>query len=330
MKPFFKKLHIFLVLTILSACGSGNGTEKSTTSTSGASGVNGIITVRDYALGDKGTITLSISKGTVTDSYKVIGNAGDRPNSTRHPSGKIVYRERCNLGDSLSPVRISVYDEITGKKTNATPCSNKISKPINSKRYEVAKLSPDESKVAVSVWHIDAELEAIYSVLVFDVESNEVVANYFGYKDFEWLPRTGQLLLLPFAAKLGYGIFITDSDLQTPRRIDNQINQYISQPDISPSGNQLLFIQNKQIYMSNIDGTGLKRLIKSRYALSAPTWSPDNKYIAYLDDNDLYGEDFDKIFIYELSSGEIFEVSLENWLSEKYTSDAAWPMSWTK
>lgn len=324
-----------LMLIIVTACGGGAGGKSATGNTdsssgSGLSGINGTITVRDHATWDKGTMSLTISKGVVTDSYNIIGDKlGDRPNSTRHPSGKIVYREKCNHSDSMSPVRISMYDEGKDIKKAIIPCSNEVQVPIRITNYEIAKLSPDELKVAVTVSHISTELGVYYSVLVFDVRSQKILANHRGYKDFEWLPN-GRLLLLPFTSDLGYGIFVTNTNLQAPMRIEAIINQTISQPDIDPSGKRLLFIKNKQIYLMNMDGTGLKQLIKSRYALFAPTWSPDGKYFSYLDGIKSFAEDYDKIIVYELSTKDTFEVSLDNWLSEKYSSQATWPMSWTK
>jgi dipeptidyl aminopeptidase/acylaminoacyl peptidase len=58
-----------------------------------------------------------------------------------------------------------------------------------------------------------------------------------------------------------------------------------SQAAISPDGSQLSFISdrdgNYELYVVNLDGTGLTRLTNTPYAEQHPTWSPDGQWIAF-------------------------------------------------
>lgn len=57
-------------------------------------------------------------------------------------------------------------------------------------------------------------------------------------------------------------------------------------PAVSPDGRRVAMILNKggspDLYVSNIDGTGLKQLTQTREAESSPCWSPDNQTICFV------------------------------------------------
>jgi TolB protein len=57
-------------------------------------------------------------------------------------------------------------------------------------------------------------------------------------------------------------------------------------PAVSPDGRRVAMILNKggspDLYVSNIDGTGLKELTQTREAESSPCWSPDNQTICFV------------------------------------------------
>lgn len=56
-------------------------------------------------------------------------------------------------------------------------------------------------------------------------------------------------------------------------------------PAVSPDGSKVAMILSKDgwtdLYVANSDGSGLKRLTKSRQDESSPCWSPDGKWICY-------------------------------------------------
>jgi len=77
----------------------------------------------------------------------------------------------------------------------------------------------------------------------------------------------------------------------------------VSDPRLSPDGKRVAFVigdvaleANKvvnQVYIVNIDGTGLKQLTSSPASSSAPRWSPDGKRIAFVTGGQIWTMDTD-------------------------------------
>jgi Tol biopolymer transport system component len=320
---------ILLCLSIIS-CGGGTGENKDSNSSgpsnaSGLSGINGLITFEEYRVNSLGASSLRLSKGEIIKSFKVL--AGNQHSAHRHKSGKLVYFESCEPDSGKVIRRVSIYDEANSNNVEVSPCNNGFSLGLSVSRLSTARLSPDETKVAVAVKHRDNTREHfIYTTIIYDVNNKEEIIRHTGYADPAWLPD-GRLLILPHDYPARFGIYVTDSNLLNPTRIDkNRVNKHVYDADVSPSGKQVTFIQNKQLYIMNIDGSGYKPLIQSRFAILAPTWSPDGRYIAYLFPRTSYNYPSFLSF-YEVGSGESFEVSLEGQLS-RTTSDPVMPLSW--
>jgi TolB protein len=75
-------------------------------------------------------------------------------------------------------------------------------------------------------------------------------------------------------------------DLSTgDRRAFAHYNGSNFSPAVSPDGTKVAMILDKDgwtdLYVSDSDGTGLKRLTKSRQDESSPCWSPDGRWICY-------------------------------------------------
>jgi TolB protein len=95
----------------------------------------------------------------------------------------------------------------------------------------------------------------------------------------------GRLALYYVSYKLG-GAYIFHHDLSTGAR--SAFARYggsnIS-PAVSPDGGQVAMILSKDgwtdLYVSNADGTGLRRLTKSPQDESSPCWSPDGRWILF-------------------------------------------------
>ena len=78
----------------------------------------------------------------------------------------------------------------------------------------------------------------------------------------------------------------------------------------SPDGNQILFVSNRDgnynLYVINVDGTGLRRLTSHRAADHNPCWSPDGSKIAFVSDRsgnpDIYVMDSDGTNVIRLTT----------------------------
>ena len=328
----FKFSLVFLVfMAILVSCGGGSspgseeGSDLGGGSGSGISGLNGLITFEEHDVvnEDVGVISFELSKGNHEQGFTVV--TGKFP--YRHPNGKVVYSQKC--GRSSLDTKISVVDT-NGLITPITPCITELSNTMSLPYYEYAKLSPDESMIAVEVVHgvnkssID---ERMYSIFVYDLNGQEI-ERFSHFNSPEWLPD-GRLMLL--GSKEGsYGIYTTDYNLKNISQLDtgNRINSPIINADVSPSGEKVIFEYSKQIWMMNMDGTGLEALIRGNTTLVSPTWSPDGKYIAYLSSfaRNTYHP---VIYFYDVRSKSIYQINTNKIFSGNGKSPRG-PVSWTK
>jgi Tol biopolymer transport system component len=63
-----------------------------------------------------------------------------------------------------------------------------------------------------------------------------------------------------------------------------------SNPEASPDGQQVAFMSqrdgNWEVYIVNLDGSGLQRLTRNSANDGLPTWSPNGQHIAFVSDRD--------------------------------------------
>jgi Tol biopolymer transport system component/Tfp pilus assembly protein PilF len=72
--------------------------------------------------------------------------------------------------------------------------------------------------------------------------------------------------------------------ISSPRRLTNSLaNDTL--PKVSPDGTKIVFTSDRdgpyELYVMNIDGSGLKRLTSNSVQEAAPAWSPDGRSIAF-------------------------------------------------
>jgi len=153
------------------------------------------------------------------------------------------------------------------------------------------KLSPDGSKLAVTVtsysdYKIDSD-----AVLVFDKGGN-VIARFNNKYMADWTPD-GRLVMTgsiknesvdgSVRTKATPGIYVSDATLSTVTRIDPNLNDPAPyHAAVSPDGKKIAFIKNDHVWTINIDGSDLKQITAADNdnIETFPTWSPDGDYIA--------------------------------------------------
>ena len=302
-----KLLHLILLSTVLTACGGGNsGNNNSTTLGGGNTGtnsqtglpnnLNGLLafdTERPaygplgiFVFGIKGGSIIPESIGKITE-----GDQGESPYA--YDRNTIIYAKRCD-GTSTHHVKAITSSGLASSLNITTPCTSTFGArnwPYEVKQsflpIKVAKLSQDRKKVAITVELSLENGKEGYTIIVYNINTGEEVSRYPKYASPEWL-ADGRLLLTPNGddAVALNGIYITDTQLSGVAgltRIDKkEISTHIESINLNPTGKQLVFSMAGNIWMMDIDGENLKKIIAEKHDLVYPTWSPDGRYIAYL------------------------------------------------
>ena len=64
----------------------------------------------------------------------------------------------------------------------------------------------------------------------------------------------------------------------------------ITEPVFDPKGEKIAFVSTKsgnaEIYVVNVDGTGLEQLTSGKAVNASPNWSPDGKQIVFVSNRD--------------------------------------------
>lgn len=102
---------------------------------------------------------------------------------------------------------------------------------------------------------------------------------------YAWAPNGRKLIYAAFAPNALLLVNVLDG---AKRVLRGTRNVGARQPDWSPDGRLIAFLRQRapgggsEIWVVRPDGTGLRRLIRTRSDLEAPAWSPDGRSIAYL------------------------------------------------
>lgn len=223
--------------------------------------------------------------------------------------GRIVFRQPC--GQRVH--RIMIADQNL-QLTQITPCSSEIPNQGTSPTdFQQSALSPDSSHVAVEARYF---LNSGYNTatLVFDINSQQIIATWEGGYAATWMPD-GRLLLAS-----NDGFYVLDESFDNPTRLGNEITTRVNNPAVSPDGTSIAFEYNQQIWGMNIDGSGARQLLFGGARLRYPVWAPDGTAtLAYLavpsDDtyhSTIYVADLVNAQAYALDLDSVLEFSLDS------------------
>jgi len=91
--------------------------------------------------------------------------------------------------------------------------------------------------------------------------------------------------------------------------------QYVSDPQISPDGNRIVYVRNQfdimtdrkytNLWIINFDGTGHQALTSGKKAYFSPRWSPDGKRLAFVSTE----EGSAQIFVRWMDSGQVASIT---------------------
>lgn len=189
--------------------------------------------------------------------------------------------------------------------------SELLSKHRDGGTYNIAPaLSPDGSQVAffsersgytVDLYLADGITGRVRRRLLKSTASSNYESYRFINSSVSWSPD-GRFLTS--AAKRGPKDDILVIDVRR-NRIAHRIQiplAGITNPSFSPDGKQIVFSGLEgglsDLFIVNIDGTGLRRLTHDKFADLNPVWSPDGRYLAFVTDRGP-GTDFSTLTVGE-------------------------------
>jgi Tol biopolymer transport system component len=125
-------------------------------------------------------------------------------------------------------------------------------------------------------------------------------------------PRHAALLLLVSALLLAGSHALGAQDKRPLSFVDSIEMPFVTDPQVSPDGKQILFVMDKpdwknnrrvgHIYRINADGTNQVQLTFGERGESSPRWSPDGKTIAFTARRD--PDSNNQIYLLEADGGE--------------------------
>ncbi|RMG71130.1 MAG: hypothetical protein D6711_16035 [Chloroflexi bacterium] len=172
--------------------------------------------------------------------------------------------------------------------------------------------SPDGKQIA---YHSDALYPSIYDLYVMDASGDHQIVlwetNFHNDAMPAWSPDGRYIAYHSDEFDFTYQVYITDGHMR--RRITNGTSDYFH-PAWSPDGTQLAIVEGLEaeatrLYILDLS-SGEMQLIAENGAF--PAWSPEGTHIAFVHQEPPNGTD--DIYLYDLTSGEIRNLTADNFL----------------
>lgn len=316
------KLHNLLILLLLLFLGSASWAQPFDAIPDrfvepGELPLTGVMAVGQYTYDDEDDYqSLETVLINLADSKRQAAFAGD--DAWLHPDGIIIFSRPCADGGEEH-----MRWQRRQRPRAITPCSSVLQADS---AFDFAKLSPDQSKVAVEHYSYDDNGEAHYDVLVFDAEQN-LLATFENHTSPAWLPD-GRLLVG------GAGIFISNDDLSELEAIillnrEEDISEGANNIAMDASGTRMVFEYNHAIWHMQVDGSDFFELISNttpEMELWFPAWSPDGTMVAYMVRPEAGYGIYANIFFQNVDTGEGYSLDITSLLDD--TSFVSGPLSW--
>lgn len=236
-----------------------------------------------------------------------------------HPAGAIIFSLACEEAEGNVYM---LWERGEGPRA-ITPCSSDLHMDGY---FDLAKLSPDKSKIALEHYYYDEDDAVHYEVVVFDVEQHLLVT-FENHTSPAWLPD-GRLIVG------GAGIYSSNeelSELDTIILLNREGNIYEGANNIAidPSGTRLVFEYNHAIWHMQVDGSDFFELISNttpEMQLWFPTWSPDGRMVAYMARPEAEHGIYANIFFHDVETGEGYSLNILPLLDAQ--GFVSGPLSW--
>lgn len=141
-------------------------------------------------------------------------------------------------------------------------------------------LSPDGQRVAYGL----NAYPSFVGVVVRTRQGQELARLPFK-KSPGWLPD-GRLLLAEDTGYEGHApaLYVMGKDLKAPQKLPLNMDD-VSEPAVSADGKKVAFISNGDLWVANMDGSGLRQRTSTDAREASPTWSPDGLFLAFVVDS---------------------------------------------
>jgi hypothetical protein len=124
----------------------------------------------------------------------------------------------------------------------------------------------------------------LYRTHGIEVRPIKIEANTVLGQSPSWLPD--QRILYSGCWQNACGILVMAGDGTSPRQVVAGSTE--TNPEASPDGRRIVFMSfrdgNWEVYIVNVDGSGLRRLTSDPGNDGLPTWSPDGRTLAFVSD----------------------------------------------